>query len=568
MVRAFTGVVCTWVVWDLIYSGYLGDGWYTPLGYVLDNLTDVSPRRWMVRVYDVLLLGPVAMFFGWLGGWRQVWRRYVSPAAKRLWDPSPGQPGSTSPGGPASWAELRAAGAHAAADRLASDARSGSMNDVDFARIAHAWTMVRIGRMPLADFTDTVLRLGAAAWTHPSGARDLPRRTAAHDLMTGQVRIGTAVQEPGDTLARRGSGLALSPAELGTSALAIGPSRSGKTSQLVRPVIEALCLQALARTATIVAVGRGTEPAVPDDAFDIVIRPGDPRSLRDFDIYGGTDDSQQAATILAEALVGDITSTTGPMAHAVPRAATALAELLGPFQAAHHRFPQMSELHELLNGSQEAIDSLRNALEAASQDADLRVLDKRGRETDAGEMIRTFLRDRVAILEPLLTPRTHARPFLLSAALQEPQRIRIDLPASGLAEASDITARLILTQFNTYAATRPEQTAFAFLVLDVVARAITPGSLHGVQRLRSAHSGVLLTLQLLDDIPEPLHFPLLEAVGCLVCWPGLSPRDARRINHKRPNPYLTSSIPSDLSLVSMPSDHGYMAAPVLTRLHS
>ncbi|MCP9211524.1 ATP-binding protein [Streptomyces cucumeris] len=509
----------------------------------------------------------MATFFGWLGGWRQVWRRYVLPASKRLWDPVPGQSGPTSPSGLAQWPELRAAGAHAAADRLISDARSGSMSDVDFARIAHSWTMVRIGRMPLADFTDTVLRLGAAAWTHPSGARDLPRRTAAHDLMTGQVRIGTAVQEPGDTPAHGGFGLALSPAELGTSVLAIGPSRSGQTTQLVRPIIEALCLQALARTTTIIAVGTGTEPAVPDDAFDIVIRPGDPRSLHDFDIYGGTDDSQQAATILAEALVGDLPSTTGPMAHAVPRAATALAELLGPFQAAHHRFPHVSELHELLNGSQDAIDSLRNALEAAGQDSHLRVLDKRGRETDAGEMIRALLRDRVATLEPLLTPCTDAPPFLLGAALQEPQRIRIDLPASGFAKASDVTARLVLAQFNTYAATRPDQTAFAFLVLDVAAQAITPGSLRGVQRLRAAHAGVLLTLQLLDDIPESLHVPLLEAVGCLVCWPGLSPRDAQRINHKRPNPYLTSSIPSDLSLVSMPSDHGYMAAPLLTRLH-
>ncbi|MGO4748057.1 ATP-binding protein, partial [Streptomyces sp. 2MCAF27] len=367
MVRAFTGAVCTWFVWSLIRNGYLGAGWYAPLIYTLDDFSNVNELIWLVYLYDALLLGLVAMFFGWLGGWRQAWRRYVLPASKRLWD----QPGPTSPGSPASWAELRAAGAHAAADRLVSDARSGSMNDVDFARIAHAWTLVRIGRMRLADFTDTVLRLGAAAWTHPSGARDLPRRTAAHDLMTGQVRIGSAVQGPGGTPARGGFGLALSPAELGTSVLAIGPSRSGKTSQLVRPVAEALCLQALARTATVIAVGTGTEPAVPDDAFDIVIRPGDPRSLHDFDLYGGTDDSQQAATILAEALVGDLTSTAGPLAHAVPRAATALAELLGPFQAAHHRFPHVSELHELLNGSQDAIDSLRDALEAASQDAQL-----------------------------------------------------------------------------------------------------------------------------------------------------------------------------------------------------
>ena len=53
--------------------------------------------------------------------------------------------------------------------------------------------------------------------------------------------------------------------------------------------------------------------------------------------------------MLAEALVGDLAATL-PGGDS-RRAATALAQLLGPYRAAHGRFPAVPELRELLDGA-------------------------------------------------------------------------------------------------------------------------------------------------------------------------------------------------------------------------
>ncbi|MBI0385550.1 ATP-binding protein, partial [Streptomyces albiflaviniger] len=106
------------------------------------------------------------------------------------------------------------------------------MSDVDHARIERAWQSVRAGSNSLASFTDTVLRHGAASYGHPSGARDLPVRTARHDLLAQQVRLGTAAEDSRNPYQHRGVGLALDPEVLGTSLLAVGPPGSGKTCLL------------------------------------------------------------------------------------------------------------------------------------------------------------------------------------------------------------------------------------------------------------------------------------------------------------------------------------------------
>ncbi|KOG91142.1 hypothetical protein ADK38_04810, partial [Streptomyces varsoviensis] len=174
----------------------------------------------------------------------QVWRRYAAPALRRMWDDADAPAAPLTPhSDPALWPELRAAGAPDAADRLAAEARSGAMTDVDYARIDRAWQSVRARPGRLAAFTDTVLRHGATACAHPSGARDLPVRTCQHDLVARQVRIGTAVEDPRNPYDHRGAGYALDPALLGTSLLAVGPPGCGKTGRLVRPVVESLCLE-------------------------------------------------------------------------------------------------------------------------------------------------------------------------------------------------------------------------------------------------------------------------------------------------------------------------------------
>ena len=219
------------------------------------------------RLYIALFLGALAMVFGRAGNWAGVWRRYVMPVFRQ--GPAAGSGQVPVRTGHRSCAMARVAGRWGTSvlpTGSPHDARAGLMNDVDHARIERAWQSVRSGRNSLAVFTDTVLRHGAAACGHPSGARDLPVRTARHDLLTRQVRIGTAViiadcHHPRNPAQHRGVGLALDPDVLGTSLLAVGPPGSGKTTRLVRPVVESLCLQALAGQAVVVAVGtagRGT----------------------------------------------------------------------------------------------------------------------------------------------------------------------------------------------------------------------------------------------------------------------------------------------------------------------
>src|SRR5690606_6321964 len=99
------------------------------------------------------------------------------------------------------------------------------------ARIGHAFATTRRAAGPAA-FRDTVLRQAGAAWTHPSGARDLPRRTARHDLLSEQVRIGRWVAAEGAPQPYHDAGAALGPDVLGTSLLAVGPSGSGQTRTL------------------------------------------------------------------------------------------------------------------------------------------------------------------------------------------------------------------------------------------------------------------------------------------------------------------------------------------------
>src|SRR5690606_24500203 len=126
-------------------------------------------------------------------------------------------------------------------------------------RIHRSWeTLRRAGR--LASFTETVLRHGAAAWTHPSGARDLPRRTATHHLWAGQVRIGRWAAAERTPASHQGAGAALEPATLGTSLLAVGPPGSGRTDRLMIPVTESLTLHALTGACAVVAVGTAGAP--------------------------------------------------------------------------------------------------------------------------------------------------------------------------------------------------------------------------------------------------------------------------------------------------------------------
>ncbi|MCX4622686.1 ATP-binding protein [Streptomyces albogriseolus] len=519
-----------WLIWSLLWNGYLGGWWLLPL-YAMIPDSWAEPHSFaavvVVYAYYVLVAGIIMVGVGRLGRWGEIWRRYGPPAWRRspARDERPPAPEED----PAAWPALRAAGAVDAAERLASDARSGLMRDVDHARIARAWQGVRTGRHSLATFTGAVLKDGAAACPHPSGARDLPVRQARHDLLTGQVRLGTTADDPRNPYAYRGAGLALGPDLLGTSMLVVGPAGSGKTGGVVRPVAESLCLQALAGRTAVVVVGAAGAGLGPSDAYDVVVRIGSPDSVYDLDLYGGTTDPDEAAAVLAEALVGDL-ADPHPGSD-TRRSTTVLAQLLGPFRAVHGRFPSVPELRQLLDGSPALLAALRQGLQEAGQESLLRELDARERQMGHPGDVGGILADRVALLDRpafagFFDTSGESRPFTLKA-LDHPVRVRVDLPERGHADASRMLARLVLAQFTASVTVREDRSLFACLVLDDATGVITPESVRGIQRLRSANAGVLLTLRTLDDVPRPLRGPLLGATGCRMALSGVTPWDGQ-----------------------------------------
>ncbi|WP_413761318.1 ATP-binding protein [Streptomyces sp. MMBL 11-3] len=528
---ALIAFLCGYLLCSLLWNGYLGSFWQwpwqvlAPEDWVHGRAGDVGATA--SYVYAGLIFFGIFAFLGKIGRWSEIWQRYGPPAWRQ--NMPTGEQTPLPEEDPAQWNPLRAAGAVDAAERLGADARAGLMRDVDHARITRAWQGVRNGRHSLATFTGAVLREGAAACPHPSGARDLPGRLARHDLVTGQVRLGTTADDPRNPYAYRGTGLALGPELLGTSLLAVGPAGSGKTGAVVWPLAESLCLHALAGRAAVVVVGAAGAGLGPVDAYDVVVRIGNPDSVYDLDLYGGTTDPDEAAAVLAEALVGDL-ADPHPGGDS-RRSTTVLAQLLGPYRAVHGRFPSVPELRQLLDGAPGPLAALRKALTEAGQESLLRELDARERQLSHPGDVGGVLADRVALLDRpafagFFDTSGQSRPFSLRA-LDHPVRVRIDLPRRGHADASKILARLVLAQFAASAAAREDRSLFACLVLDDATGVITPEAVRGLQRLRSANAGVVMTLRTLDDAPRPLRSPLLGAIGCRVALSGLTPWDGQ-----------------------------------------
>ncbi|MGW1772597.1 ATP-binding protein [Streptomyces sp. NPDC002104] len=515
------------LLWSLLWNGYLGGFWLWPLYmFTPDSWAGTLPSVVASYVWYAIVAVTLTIGFGRLGRWPELGRRILGGRAVRAVAPAPRPVEPGGPDDPAVWAEVRDAGMVEVAERLGAEAVAGRMNDVDFVRIRRAWETVRADPSRARAFADAVRDKGAGACVHPSGARELPARAARHDLLARQVLLGTVQDGERNPYARRGSGVALDPAVLGTSLLAIGPSGAGKTSRLVRPVVESLALQALAGQAAVVVVASVGAALGPDEGYDVVVRVGDPDSVYDLDLYGGTTDPDEAATLLAEGFVGDLPGVD------VRRAATALAQLLGPFRAAYGRFPAVPELRELLDHVPVGLASLRQALEAAGEHRMLRELDARERQQGAPADPGPALADRIALLDRpafagFFDTTGAGRPFSLRA-LEHPLRVRIDLPERGHADASRMLARLLLAQFNASAAARTDRTLFALLAFDDASHTLTPEAVRGIQRLRSANAGVLLTLRTLDDVPEALRTPLLGAVGCRMAFSGVTTWDGKR----------------------------------------
>ncbi|MFC7809562.1 type IV secretory system conjugative DNA transfer family protein [Streptomyces olivaceus] len=470
----------------------------------------------LYAVVTLLVVWPFAR----LGGWLPYARKLLAARGAAAAD---GQEESVRPR--SQWPALRDLGQYEAADLLAGEVAGDRMNDVDCARVENALTAARRDAT-LDAFRDTVLRRGGAAWTHPSGARDLPRRSGHHDLLAGQVRIGRWAAGEHTPRPYHDAGAALGPDVLGTSLLAVGPSGSGKTRTLVEPVTETLALHALAGSCAVVAVSAAGRPLCADGAFDVIVRVGDPSSVHDLDPYAEADDADQAAAILGEALVGDLDPA------GVQGAGTALAQLLGPFRAVHGRFPSLPELHGLLQGEEHALTRLSEELAGSGNDVMRRELEARVRQTGTPGDVGRALADRLALLNrpafaDFFGGGGTSRPFSLRAVAHHPLRVRIDLPEQGHEEAGRLITRLVLAQFHAVVR-ESRRTHFACLVLDDATGAVTPESVRRIQRLRSQNAGVLLALRTIGDVPEALHGPLYGAVGCRMAFSGVSTWDGSR----------------------------------------
>ncbi|MER7695609.1 ATP/GTP-binding protein [Streptomyces sp. NPDC096095] len=521
--RAFGAAVSgLLVVWIVLATDLL------PFFYaILHALVPMSVLRGDPEVAAVLgvaihvliataLLWPFARTGGWLDFFRKPAPEVVAPLET---GPEPGED-------PAGWPRLRAAGQPGAADRLAAEVAGGRMNDVDCARIGHAWSRVEAGALAPGVFVDGVMKQGAAACLHPSGDRDLPVRAAGHDLLTAQVKVGVYAEHPRNPPARRGAGAALDPSVLGTSLLAVGPHGSDRTRRLVRPLAESLSLQALAGRAAVVVVSAEGVELGPEGSYDVVVKIGDPDSVHDLDLYGGITDPDEAAMLLSEAFTGDLPDVDSR------RAAVTLGQLIGPFSAAHGRFPSPPELRELLDGGREALDLLRAGLHPEEHRAYLREVDARERHLGTSADLGAVLADRVALLDrpafsAFFDTRGRSRPFSLRA-LEHPVRVRIVLPERSHPEAARVLTRLVFAQFVSSVGARRDTSLFAALVLDDAASAVTTDSVRAVQRLRQLNAGAVLAVRSLDDVGPHLHAALLGAVGCLMTFPGITTWEGKR----------------------------------------
>jgi hypothetical protein len=499
--------------------------------------------QWTVTIVFLAVLIKV---FGRMGRWLAVWRRYGRPVVRRVVGLAERQTAVPVPvetrGAVDPWWAFRPLVGVGGLALLDQETAAGRVGDVDHQRLNRALECVRDSPDRLAALLDAVREHGAAACGHPSGTRDLPgRHGGRHDLLLRQVRLGSAQDVPKNPAAYRGVDLALDPALLGTSLLAVGPAGTGKTRGLARPLAESLCLQALSGTAVVVVVGAADADLGPLSWYDVVVAPGDPGSRYGLDLYGGARRLEEAVARLADALLPE---------ELVPRAESArqaLQQVVVPYAAAYGRPPGLRELCLLLRGEPASWDGLRGAVHDAGllreHQYELAQRERmHGQVDDPGALLadRLSLLDRPAFVGAFNRDgeRDGERdgnrdgggaglPLFAMHALDHPLRVRISLPEHSHPEAARIIARLAVGQFLYAAGTRQDRSLFAGLVVDDASAVIDVHSVRGLQRLRGAHAGAALLLRTLTDLPETLRTPLFGAVGGRMAFPGIAPWDGK-----------------------------------------
>ncbi|MFF3115935.1 ATP-binding protein [Kitasatospora sp. NPDC057904] len=532
--RALLNLVATFATY---YIGTFVLMWVT--GTLFGWFAGTTPEQFNVVqiLINLVTISCAAAVFWRTGRWREVWRRFLSPAGWRR-NVAPVLALAVTHEGPAlarsadeaavvpaadPWIAQRLGGASAAAARL----DRLSVGDVDYVRIQRAWESAQADAVFVPAFVDQVMARGGAAFAHPSESRDLLIRKGRHDLLLQQVRLGTTQDVVKNPQTHRATGFALDPTLLGTSLLAVGPAGTGKTARLARPITEALCLQTLAGTACTVVIGAAESDLGPDSWYDVVIAPGEPGTAYGLDLYGATQDPDEAAARLAEALLPDELTARAESAR------TTLQQVVGPFKTAYGRYPGVRELRSLLAGEPDILDPLVKALRESGQLALYeRDLDHRqrqqGRADDPGVLLadRLGLLDRPAFEGAFATDGTGRMPFAMRV-LDHPLRVRVKLPERSHPEAARILSRLVVGQFVVAAAARVDRSLFAGLVVDDASAALDANTIRGLQRMRGANAGAVLLLRTLMDLPEALRTQLFGAVGCRMVFPGIAPWDGK-----------------------------------------
>ncbi|MGC0414663.1 hypothetical protein [Embleya sp. AB8] len=421
------------------------------------------------------------------------------------------------------WPELRAAGQHEAADLLDDEVAAGRLRDVDYLRLRRVLEAGDRDREYLADVADEIADHGAAACRHGSGQRDVRPRRAEHDLLTGQVRIGTGTDHPRNPALYRDTAFALDPDVLGASMLVVGAARAGEPGRLLDPVVEAMSLRALTGTASLVVIDAKGDEFVRPGGYDREVIVGDPNSPWGLDLYGGAGSPEDAADRLAAAALP-------PNAIGLGEAAgNALRQVLGAHVAGHGRYPEVGTLLDLLDGAEHALEALAEALRAADRYTEHeRALRMLARGDDDARM----LVQRLAVLErPGVAELFRAdRERFAAGDIDRPLRVRIALNEAAHPEAARLIGRLVLSQFVQAMATprreRGPRKVFACLVADDAGRLVDDYVAKGLQWARNRRAGLVLSVRSLDDVPAALRHTVFAAAGCKAVVPGASRADA------------------------------------------
>ena len=447
-------LLCGWLLWSLLWNGYLGGYWLWPLARLTpDSWRPTRPlgdrHRYVYyadrRRHPARVLRPRRPLCRSLAA-------LCAPLCRRAGAP---RRAAAPRGRPRRLAASARRGPLDAAQRLGRGRAPGALSDVDYARIRRAWQGVRARPERLAAFTDTVLRARRRRLRAPLRARATcpcaPPPTTCSPARSASAPPSTTSATPTPTAA---PALALEPALLGTSLLAVGPPGVGQDRRgSCGPSSSRCALQALAGRAAVVAVGAAGRRARPrrrlrrrraDRATRLRPRPRPlrrrhrPRRGRRRPRRGAGRRLRHAARRRQPAR----RHRARPAARPLPRGPRPLPRRAGAARAAGRRARRRRR------AAQRAGRRRATQAHAARTGRPGAAVGARRRTSAALLADRLALLDRPAFAE-LLRHRPATRPALLAARPRpHPLRVRIDLPERGHAEASRMLARLVLAQFT------------------------------------------------------------------------------------------------------------------------